>query len=73
MEDGTGCAYGPLQGPGAGEIEDHAFQPETSPLCAEGLSRRRYIPAENSGHKKRPFRRNGLTSNDCLPYENSSK
>jgi hypothetical protein len=20
--------------------------------------------------EKRPFRRNGLTSNDCLPYEN---
>lgn len=23
--------------------------------------------------KKRSFRRNGLTSNDCLPYEKSSK
>ena len=23
--------------------------------------------------QKRPFRRNGLTSNDCLPYENLRK
>jgi hypothetical protein len=23
--------------------------------------------------EKRPFRRNGLTSNDCLPYENLNK
>lgn len=24
----------------------------------------------NFAKQKRPFRRNGLTSNDCLPYEN---
>ena len=27
---------------------------------------------ERSEAKKRSFRRNGLTSNDCLPYEKSS-